>query len=134
MGWNDSDQLQDYNLATLWNNGVRIDLSGGKASHALNINNSGVIVGDMEGRATLWNINGVAIDLNSLIPGTGWILNDAIAINDQGQIIGNGTINGETHSFLYTPDSSTNAPLPSSLLLFGPGLAGIAFMKRKFSA
>lgn len=43
-------------------------------------------------------------DLNDLIPsGTGWLLNTAQGINEQGPITGSGTIGGRTHAFLLTP-------------------------------
>lgn len=43
-------------------------------------------------------------DLNTLIPSdSGWILQDARAINDKGQITGVGEINGSSHAFLLTP-------------------------------
>jgi len=49
-------------------------------------------------------------DLNSLIPaGSGWELQRAAGINDAGQIVGTGTINGQTHGFLL----SVNNPTPS---------------------
>jgi probable HAF family extracellular repeat protein len=44
-------------------------------------------------------------DLNHLIdPSMGWQLMDAFDINDAGQIVGAGQINGETHAFLLTPN------------------------------
>ncbi len=43
-------------------------------------------------------------DLNSLIPSSsGWTLEDAYGINDYGQIVGVGIINGLEHAFLLTP-------------------------------
>ena len=43
-------------------------------------------------------------DLNDLIPaGSGWILIDGYAINDQGQITGEGSIGGQNHAFLSIP-------------------------------
>lgn len=43
-------------------------------------------------------------DLNHLIAtGSGWILMDARAINDRGQITGVGKFGAETHAFLLTP-------------------------------
>lgn len=49
--------------------------------------------------------DGQAQDLNSLVPNSGWILNWAYGINDAGQIVGAGTIIGQTqkHAFLMTP-------------------------------
>jgi probable HAF family extracellular repeat protein len=44
-------------------------------------------------------------DLNELIPAdSGWTLAAATGINDVGEIVGNGRINGQTHAFLLTPD------------------------------
>jgi hypothetical protein len=43
-------------------------------------------------------------DLNTLIPrNSGWELTSAKSINDAGQIVGNGVINGQNHAFLATP-------------------------------
>jgi probable HAF family extracellular repeat protein len=43
------------------------------------------------------------LDLNKLIPsGSGWALSSATGINISGQIVGNGTINGQQHAFLLT--------------------------------
>jgi probable HAF family extracellular repeat protein len=42
--------------------------------------------------------------LNKLIPaGTGWVLITAYGINNAGQIVGEGTVNGKQHGFLLTP-------------------------------
>ncbi len=54
-------------------------------------------------RALLWH-GEVPIDLNTLIPsGSGWYLQMACAINNAGEIAGQGIINGEVHSFLLIP-------------------------------
>ncbi|HEY3701676.1 MAG TPA: hypothetical protein VGL32_05420, partial [Acidimicrobiales bacterium] len=54
-------------------------------------------------------------DLNSLIPaGSGWVLDQARAINDAGQIVGWGTINGHEHAFLLTPTTTTARAQASS--------------------
>ena len=54
-------------------------------------------------RALLWQ-GKVPIDLNTLIPSSsGWYLQMACAINNAGEIVGQGLINGEVHSFLLTP-------------------------------
>jgi len=48
--------------------------------------------------------SGKMTDLNTLIdPSLGWTLSYAYGINDFGQIIGSGVINGQTHAFLMTP-------------------------------
>jgi probable HAF family extracellular repeat protein len=44
------------------------------------------------------------IDLNSLIPtGSGWQLLEAYGINNVGQIVGEGLLNGQAHAFLLDP-------------------------------
>ena len=63
------------------------------------------------GRAFLWQ-NGVMTDLNTLIPaGSPWYLEQALSINDAGEIVGYGTVNGETHAFLARPLYNGGAPL-----------------------
>ena len=47
---------------------------------------------------------GAAIDLNTLIdPAAGWVLSYGAGLSNVGQIVGTGTINGQTHAFLLTP-------------------------------
>ena len=46
---------------------------------------------------------GVLIDLNSLIPASsGWVLTEARGINESGQIVGTGVLNGQERAFLLT--------------------------------
>jgi probable HAF family extracellular repeat protein len=72
-------------------------------SGAYGINNQGQIVGQ-SGHAFIWTQSSGMQDLNSLIDAnSGWTLIWAFAINDNGQITGQGTINGESHAFLLTP-------------------------------
>jgi probable HAF family extracellular repeat protein len=72
------------------------------------INNKGVIVGfsvdaSFNERAIVWQ-DKVPVDLNTLIPqDSGWHLECAQGVNDAGEIVGFGTINGSTHAFLATP-------------------------------
>jgi len=96
--------------AFLWSEGVMSDLGtlGGGYSLANRINHRGRIVGlsrtsDGELHAVLWH-RGRMTDLNSLIPtDSGWVLVEATDINRRGEIVGVGTISGETHAFLLTP-------------------------------
>jgi probable HAF family extracellular repeat protein len=79
---------------------------------AMGINNSGAIVGysyfggsgsDNYNHAAIW-MDGQLQDLNSLIdPNSDWILTIANGINDTGQIIGAGYLDGESQGFLLTP-------------------------------
>jgi hypothetical protein len=46
----------------------------------------------------------VMTDLNTLIPAdSGWYLQSALSIDDAGEIVGYGTINGNAHAFLAIP-------------------------------
>jgi probable HAF family extracellular repeat protein len=88
---------------------------GGDYSLALGINDAGQVVGsadlagDTQDDAFLWTAGGGMQDLNAAIPqNSGWLLNSANAINGAGQIVGDGTYNGEPHAFLLTP---AGAPL-----------------------
>jgi len=80
-------------------------------SDALGINEQGQVVGfaelpDGEYRAFLYS-GGTTYDLNSIISsGSGWVLQEARAINDAGQIAGVGSINGQRHAFLLTPPAA----------------------------
>jgi probable HAF family extracellular repeat protein len=99
------------------NTGRMIDLGtlpGDTISGALAINNSGQVVGfswrPIEGlpairRAFVYDLSTeTMLDLNTLIPAeSGWELLEARDINDAGQIVGEGRINGETHAFLLSP-------------------------------
>jgi probable HAF family extracellular repeat protein len=99
--------------AFLLRDGTMNDLGklGGTYSLSNQINNHGQVVGlsriaSGELHAFLWE-DGVMTDLNNLIPaGSGWILVEATAINEAGQIAGVGSINGQTHAFLLTPNEN----------------------------
>jgi hypothetical protein len=54
-------------------------------------------------RALIWQ-GKVPKDLNDFIPaGSPWYLQAAYSINDAGEIVGYGTINGNVHAFLAIP-------------------------------
>jgi probable HAF family extracellular repeat protein len=112
-------------------------------SVALGINNEGQVVGwsgtnsnfyttSGEGiRAFLYS-DGIMQDLNSLIaPGSDFILTQAQAINDRGEIVGAGSINGELHAVLLTPQQDVPEPASTlGVLLFSALSAGWQ-LKRK---
>jgi probable HAF family extracellular repeat protein len=82
-------------------------------AHASDINNAGEVVGHCwnadtyAGRWTAYRYrNGVSTDLNTLIDArSGWHLETASSINDAGQIVGSGYLNGSRDriAFLLTP-------------------------------
>lgn len=108
-----------------------IDLGtlGGTSSAAYDINSSNEIVGsastpdNLDVHAVLFS-DGEVIDLNALVVAdSGWVLNEALSINDFGLIVGRGTLNGQQRGFLLTP---TAIPEPSSYSAMG-GLAALGF-------
>ena len=99
---NDLDQVVGYsdNQAILWENNEIIYLGTGAA---FDINDEGVIVGTSDDRAVMWQDH-ILIDLNSCIEAnSSWILSSAVSINNEGQIVGNGTLNDKERAFLLTP-------------------------------
>jgi probable HAF family extracellular repeat protein len=124
-GINNYDQIvgESGSHAFLWENGSggMIDLGIGSA---VAINDYAQVVGSSGGAAFLWE-NGTMYDLNTLlVGGSGWMLSEATAINNVGQIVGSGLINGEIHGCLLTP-----VPEPTTLLILA--LGGLFLRKRK---
>ncbi len=121
-----SDSLNDH--AFLYSHGKMIDLGtlGGSVSLANGISSNGQVVGDADIGGSIYHAflysNGAMTDLNTLIdPASGWMLSNATAINDSGQIVGEG-INpqGQQHAFLLTP-----VPEPSTIVLLGIGAVSL---------
>ncbi len=112
--------------AVLWSSvkGSILDLGvlpGSTFSSAYGINNHGAVVGsagyiDSAEHAFIWTSTGGMQDLNNLIPqNTGWTLEFAFAINDAGQIAGDGALNGQERGFLLTPIAASSlAPADGS--------------------
>lgn len=141
---NNRGQVVGYsdNEAVLWSDGDALGLgilgsNDNTYSVATGINDLGQVVGystiyevsfPTYGRhAFLWD--GQLKDLNNLIPfDSGWELEDAMHINNKGQIVGMGILNGQYHAYLLTPLSGSE-PVPepltimSSLTAAGFGIA-----------
>lgn len=99
--------------AVLWDaSGGIHDLGslGGTDAVALDINDSGTVVGmgltaGGEQHAFLWE-GADLIDLNTLmdLSGTGWVLEEAAAINNDGKIAGTGKHDSLSRAFVLTPN------------------------------
>ena len=99
------------NNAVLWENdkahtAVNLGILSGGWSTAYGINDQGVVVGASGSAAFIWTQAQGIVDLNTLIDSnSGWTLGMATAINNPGQITGEGNYNGAQHAFLLTPVS-----------------------------
>jgi probable HAF family extracellular repeat protein len=126
--------------------GSMVDLATaihGPDSIAHGINSHGHVVGTSGGQPFLWTPttpNGttdVVLNLNSLVEpvsAAGWLLVDARAINDVGQIVGSGDFDPDgpggvdpvTKAFLLTP-----IPEPSAMMLAGLGALLLSSNRRR---
>jgi hypothetical protein len=63
--------------------------------------------------AFIWSREQGMQDLNQLIPGnSGWHLQSANAINERGEITGQGIMNGQSRAFLLVPLSAAPSTGP----------------------
>jgi probable HAF family extracellular repeat protein len=138
VGWTADAAAGGNDHGFLYSGGKMYDLGtltsvGGSytPSEAHGINTPGTVVGyagdpnnagASTSRAWIWTptspggTSGQLTDLNGLIPaGSGWVLNDAEAIDDAGQVVGRGMINGEEHAFLLNPATTTALAQPAAL-------------------
>lgn len=106
---------------------------GGGDTGAYGLNDHGVVVGVSRTSAGSFHAyvyrEGALRDLNDLVlPGAAkrWELGGAMDINDRGQIVGYGTLNGVQRAFLATP-----IPEPGTWALLLAGLAGLAVRHRR---
>ena len=100
--------------AFVWSTGKMTDLgvvSGDPCSNGFHINARGQVIGtstDCHGRILhffLWE-RGSIIDLSAqVLPGSDFAFVEPVVINDDGEIVGNGTLfNGDVHAVLLKPD------------------------------
>ena len=93
---------------------VDLGTLGGTNSTALDINSADQVVGTSitasgDAHAFVWQ-GGAMTDLNTLLPaGSGWVLTQANAINNRGEIAGTGLVGGVAHAFLLSPTNLTPA-------------------------
>ena len=94
-------------------------LEGGLRSSASDVNELNQVVGSSESaagnRAVIWDESGAITDLDSMVSAAGWVLSSATAINDYGNIVGTGTLNGVPHGFLLTNGTIPEPPPAQNL-------------------
>ena len=97
-------------------------------SQASDINRFGEVVGvnqndDNTERRAYIHTKGSMIDLNGVVANSSdWTLEVAHAINDYGQIVGQGTLDGVSTAFLLTPSSSPRIDMYAGITILGsPG-------------
>lgn len=127
LGWNDAGRIVGYDQGfsgglfykfpfVIEANGTRQGLpllSGYPCGWATDVNNDEVTVGysgwpwSGSNEAVIYQ-GGEIRSLNSLlVPGSGWFLTRAYAINNTGEIVGEGIFGGATHAFLLRPQQAT---------------------------
>jgi hypothetical protein len=92
-------------------NGVLQDLGtlqAGSNTVAVSVNNADIVVGssNLAGHSLpfVWSATTGMQDLNSLIsPDSGWVLATATSVDQDGNIVGAGGINGAIHGFMLVP-------------------------------
>lgn len=123
------------NHAFLIRNGQITDLYASSLSNiylteAYGINDLNQIVGrareDILSKAFLWQDGNTTILQDKIPLDSGWFLNIAMGINNNGQIVGIGQYNGLIRPFLLTP-----VPEPSSLFAVCGGVAGFLALRRR---
>jgi hypothetical protein len=90
------------------------------------INSGGDVVGEVDGiGATLWPSGSTdPTDLNTRVAPTdlsGWHLDEATGINDEGLIAAEGTLNGQHRAFLLTPVEDGTPPTSTGTIVNGSG-------------
>ncbi|RYG31357.1 DUF3466 family protein [bacterium] len=92
------------------------------------INANGAVLGKLYNQASfdrpiLWNPDGSLVELGGLGM-DGWVIRDAVGMNDGGQIVGTAYRNGIARAYVLTP-----VPEPASLVALT--LGGLALLRRR---
>lgn len=111
-----NSRVDDYATAYVYDGSTLTllePLPGGMRSSGLDINNTSTVVGSSEtdtlSHAFVWNAASGMEDLNTFAGDSQWVLMSATAINEQGDIVGTGQLNGHNHGFLLV---NGDAPPP----------------------
>lgn len=87
---------------------------GGTSAQGLAINSLNQCVGvsympgDLLEHGFIADTDGPMRDINNFLPtNSGWVINRANGINRSGQVAGYGTINGQVHAYIMTPQTGT---------------------------
>jgi probable HAF family extracellular repeat protein len=94
---------------------------GGLRSSGLDINDSNTVVGSSDtstlSHAFIWDAATGMEDLNAMVNEPQWVLMSATALNENGDLVGMGQLNGQNHGFLLVngsappPPSANKAPV-----------------------
>ncbi len=123
-----------YSVAYYWDSDtdthIRTMFAGNVFSRAYCVNDAGTVCGEFDRSgsygAFVWNESEGPLDLNNLIdPASGWELSQAFSINDAGQIVGYGYLDGQQRGFLLTP-----VPEPAGLSMLALAV-GAALVRRR---
>jgi hypothetical protein len=90
------------------------------------LNDLGFVVGSSDAGGWIWDAADGTVLLNSLVPG--WIVDNAISINNNGVILAHGSDNGGA-SYEYIELAAV--PEPGTFVLAAAGLLFAGFARRK---
>ncbi len=125
VGTTSNSSAGDYAFAFLYDGVTLNNLGtlGGLRSGANDINDFEAVVGYSEtaagNHAYVWDQASGMQDLNDLALAGNWVLTAATAINNSGDIVGTGLLNGQAHGFLLT----TGTPPPPPPVVNNPPVA-----------
>ena len=137
-----SNVASGYEHAFVTSGNALIDIGtlGGVSSYAYGINSFGAVVGyswlpGSSAQHAFLYYNGQIQDLNNIIPAnSGWVLEQAFGINDEGDVVGIGTHNGQTRAFLIDPipfAAALATPEPGTFGMLAAGFSAVLFFRRK---